>query len=148
MDLKTVTGPSDAVLDIPLGTGGRSETGEYSGAMLVDHSLIERQDGTLIACAYGWWKGDEEYSMLEKYVPEMNIYKTRVWVISSKDHGKTWQTLGTLGYWPELGPEGMGERIGRQAGGRCCCFAPNHSCDWISRRYSFVAPGSVSSRAC
>jgi hypothetical protein len=108
-NLKTVTGQIDAVLDIPQGTGGRSETGEYSGAMVVEHSLIERQDGTLIASAYGWWKGDEEYSMLEKYVPEMNLFKTRVWVISSKDLGKTWQTLGTPGYWEELGPEGMGE---------------------------------------
>ena len=108
-NLQTVVGPTDAVLDIPLGTGGRSETGEYHGAAIVEHSLIERQDGTLIACAYGWWKRDEEYSMLEKYVPEMNMYKTRVWVVSSQDRGKTWQTLGTPGYWPELGPEGMGE---------------------------------------
>ncbi len=108
-NLKTVIGPIDAVFGIPQGTGGRSETGEYTGAAIVEHSLIERQDGTLIACAYGWWKGDEEYSMLEKYVPEMNLYKTRAWVISSKDHGNTWQTLGSPGYWPELGPEGMGE---------------------------------------
>ena len=108
-NLKTMIGPVDAVLDIPRGTGGRSETGEYSGATLVEHSLIERKDGTIIACVYGRWKGDEEYSMLEKYVPEMNLYKTRVWVISSKDRGKTWQTLGSPGYWPELGQEGMGE---------------------------------------
>ena len=108
-NLKTVVGPTDSVLDIPLGTGGRSETGEYSGAAIVEHSLIERKDGTLIAGAYGWWKGDEEYSMLEKYVPEMNLYKTRVWVIASTDRGQTWQTLGTPGYAPELGPEGMGE---------------------------------------
>ena len=107
--LKTMVGPTDAVLVIPQGTGGRSETGEYSGAALVEHSLIERKDGTLIAGAYGWWKGDEEYSMLEKYVPEMNLYKTRVWVVGSKDRGKTWQTLGTPGYWAELGDEGMGE---------------------------------------
>ena len=107
--LQTIVGPTDAVLDIPRGTGGRSETGEYSGAALVEHSLIERKNGTLIACAYGWWQGDEEYSMLEKYVPEMNLYKTRVWIIGSQDRGKTWQTLGTPGYWPELGPEGMGE---------------------------------------
>lgn len=108
-NLKTIVGPTDSVLEIPRGTGGRSETGEYSGAALIEHSLIERKDGTLIAGAYGWWKGDEEYSMLEKYVPEMNLYKTRVWVVGSKDRGKTWQTLGTPGYWPELGEEGMGE---------------------------------------
>lgn len=108
-NLKTVIGPTDAVLEIPQGTGGRSETGVYSGATHVDHSLIERQDGTLIASVYGWWKGDEEYSLLEKYVPEMNIYKTRAWVITSKDQGKTWQMLGSPGYWPELGDEGMGE---------------------------------------
>jgi len=108
-NLKTVVGPTDTSLEIPQGTGGRSETGEYSGAAIVGHSLIELKDSTLIAGAYGWWKGDEEFSMLEKYVPEMNMYKTRVWVIASKDRGKTWQTLGTPGYWPELGPEGMGE---------------------------------------
>ncbi|MBB73571.1 MAG: hypothetical protein CMJ75_03545 [Planctomycetaceae bacterium] len=108
-NLQTIVGPTDSLLEIPRGTGGRSETGEYSGAALVEHSLIERKDGTLIAGAYGWWKGDEEYSMLEKYVPEMNLYKTRVWVVGSNDRGKTWKTLGTPGYWPELGPEGMGE---------------------------------------
>ena len=108
-NLQTIVGPTDSLLEIPRGTGGRSETGEYSGAALVEHSLIERKDGTLIAGAYGWWKGDEEYSMLEKYVPEMNLYKTRVWVVGSDDRGKTWKTLGTPGYWPELGPEGMGE---------------------------------------
>ena len=108
-NLQTVVGPIDAMLDMPEGTGGRSETGEYTGDAFVEHSLIERRDGTLIACAYGWWRGDEEYSMLEKYVPEMNMYKTRAWVISSQDRGATWRTLGTPGYWPELGLEGMGE---------------------------------------
>ena len=61
---------------------------------MVEHSLIERKDGTLIAGAYGWWKGDEEYSMLEKYVPEMNLYKTRVWVVGSNDRarlGRRWE---------------------------------------------------------
>ncbi|MBP86360.1 MAG: hypothetical protein CMJ64_06555 [Planctomycetaceae bacterium] len=98
-NLQTVVGPKDVVLDIPSGPGGRSETGEYTGAAVVEHSLIERQDGTLIACAYGWWKGDEEYSMLGKYVPEMNMYKTRVWVIASQDRvarpGKRWVLQGT-----------------------------------------------------
>ena len=108
-NLKTISGPVDAVLHIPQGTGGRSETGRYHGAVCLDHSLIEKEDGTLVASAYGWWKGDEEYSMPEKYIPEMNMYKTRVWVIGSKDRGKTWQTLGSPGYWPELGEEGMGE---------------------------------------
>jgi BNR repeat protein len=108
-NLKTITGPTNAILDIPQGTGGRSETGDYHGAVLLDHGLIQRKDGTLLATAYGWWKGDRECSMLEKYVPEMDIYKTRVWVIESKDLGKTWDTLGSPGYWPELGEEGMGE---------------------------------------
>jgi hypothetical protein len=108
-NLTTITGPVDAVLNIPQGTGGRSENGQYHGAVCLEHSLIEREDGTLVASAYGWWKGDEEYSMPEKYIPEMNMYKTRVWVIGSEDRGKTWKTLGSPGYWPELGHEGMGE---------------------------------------
>ena len=108
-NLKTIVGPTDAVLDFPQGTGGRSETSVYSGGTYVDHSLIERQDGTLIATVYGWWMGDEEYSLLEKYVPEMNQFKYRAWVIGSEDRGQSWQTLGSPGYWPELGTEGMCE---------------------------------------
>jgi len=108
-NLETITGPIDATLDMPQGTGGRSETGEYHGASLFDHGMLELGDGTLIASGYGWWSGDEEYSMLEKYVPEMNMYKTRAWVIASTDGGRTWQARGTPEYWPELGPEGMGE---------------------------------------
>ena len=108
-NLKTIAGPSNAVLDFPQGTGGYTEAGQYIGGTALEHSLIEREDGTLIGCAYGWWKGDEEYSMPEKYVPESGQYKYRTWVIASEDHGKTWQTLGSPGYWPELGPEGMCE---------------------------------------
>ena len=108
-NLQTMTGPIDAVLDFPQGTGGYKETGEYIGGVVVEHSLIERQDGTLIACAYGWWKGDEEYCALEKYVPELGQYKYRSWVIASQDQGHTWKTLGSPGYWPELGEEGMCE---------------------------------------
>jgi len=108
-NLQTITGPIDTRLDNPRGTGGRSETGEYKGAELIDHGLVELEDGTLVASAYGYWQGDEEYSMLEKYVPEMNVYKTRVWVIASTDGGQTWQVRGTPGYWPDLGAEGMGE---------------------------------------
>ena len=60
------------------------ETGEYHGAVVVDHSLIERPDGTLIATCYGWWEGDQEYSYLAKYVPELRMYKTRAWVIGRR----------------------------------------------------------------
>jgi hypothetical protein len=99
----------DAVLDIPEGNGGYIETGEFGSGTYVDHGLIETSDGTLLATCYGWWWGDENYSMLEKYVPELGLYKYRTWIISSKDQGRSWQVAGTPGYVPELGPEGMCE---------------------------------------
>lgn len=108
-NMQTITGPFDNVLDFPQGIGGRCETGEYIGGIYSEHGLIERADGTLIASAFGWWKGDEEYSLLEKYVPESQLYKYRSWVIASEDRGKTWKTLGSPGYWSELGEEGMCE---------------------------------------
>ncbi len=108
-NLKTITGPQDAMLHIPQGMGGYVETGEFGCGTYVDHGMIERRDGTLIATCYGWWWGDEVYSMLEKFVPELGMYKYRSWVIASRDRGKTWGVLGSPGYWPELGPEGMCE---------------------------------------
>lgn len=107
--LATIEGPQDATLEIAEGGGGFSETGEYHGGVAVDHSLIELDDGTLLATCYGYWRGDREFSMLEKYPPEMGIYKTRAWVIASTDKGDTWTVRGTPGYWSELGEEGMGE---------------------------------------
>lgn len=108
-NLNTITGPTDATLHIPQGTGGYVETGEFGSGTYVDHGMIESRDGRLIATCYGWWWGDEAYSMLEKYVPELGMYKYRSWVIASEDRGKTWEVLGSPGYCPELGPEGMCE---------------------------------------
>lgn len=108
-NLKTMEGPFDAPLNIPRGTGGYSETGEYEGGVWVDHGMIERADGTLLATCYGYWEGDQNYSYLHRYVPELKIYKYRTWVIGSADGGKSWEVQGGPGYWPHLGPEGMCE---------------------------------------
>ena len=107
--LGSIRGPTDAVLRIPQGTGGYVESGEFGSGTYVDHGLIELRNGTLIGTCYGWWWGDETYSLLEKYVPELGLYKYRSWVIVSYDRGKSWEVLGTPGYWPELGTEGMCE---------------------------------------
>ena len=108
-NLETMEGPFDAPLNIPRGTGGYSETGEYEGGVWVDHGMIERADGTLITTCYGYWEGDQNYSYLHRYVPELKIYKYRTWVIGSTDGGKSWEVQGGPGYWPHLGPEGMCE---------------------------------------
>ena len=107
-ECQTIMGPVDAPVDHPLATGGYVETGEYRAGTYVDR-VIQTRDGRLIASCYGWWRGDETYSMLWKYVPELGLYKYRSWVVGSDDRGRTWKTLGSPGYCEELGPEGFCE---------------------------------------
>ena len=105
---KTMTGPVGAPVDHPLATGGYVETGEFRAGTYVNR-VIQTRDGRLFASCYGWWRGDETYSMLWKYVPELGMYKYRSWVVGSTDRGRTWKTLGSPGYCDDLGPEGFCE---------------------------------------
>ena len=104
----TMTGPVDAPVDHPMATGGYVESGEFRAGTYVNR-VIKTRDDRLFASCYGWWLGDEMYSMLEKYVPELGMYKYRSWAVGSTDLGQTWTTLGSPGYCDHLGLEGMCE---------------------------------------
>ncbi len=105
---RTMTGPVDAPVDHPLSTGGYVETGEFRAGTYVNR-ILQTSNGNLVASCYGWWRGDETYSMLWKYVPELGMYKYRSWVMGSADRGRSWKNLGSPGYCDELGPEGLCE---------------------------------------
>ncbi len=68
-------------------------------------SIVERPDGSLIALMAGWFKGDDTpcpYSPKRPY--------SRTYTCESKDAGKTWQFLSTIGY-DHIGSEGYNEGV-------------------------------------
>lgn len=67
-------------------------------------SIIERPDGSLLAAAYGWFKGDRSP------VPgQPGSMRYRTIVVESQDGGKTWKYLSTVAYDPNIGTEGYCE---------------------------------------
>jgi hypothetical protein len=74
---KTFLGPIEITARMPLAPNTPQQ---YS--MLFWRSIIEVPNGDLLACMYGWWKGDPKWSSV---------------CVRSQDRGLTWDYLSELG---------------------------------------------------
>ena len=76
-----------ALIDIPDLSVGYGDSGGYH-CSVVDHGLIQLEDGSLIATMYGQFKSD---IVKVDYFDEYDFYQYRSWCIKSNDNGKTWE---------------------------------------------------------
>jgi hypothetical protein len=81
------------------------DRGEPISRMYVRRSIIELQNGDLLATAYGHFEADKFAS---EYNPKM--YKTRAFLLRSNDQGKNWKYVSTIASGP-VEQEGFGEPV-------------------------------------
>jgi len=96
-DGKTFHGPYNARLHLPKGS---VETIPASGRTLANvrfyRSIIELDNGDLLASMYGRFRGDEKY---------------RSFLVKSTNRGESWSYLSTIAYDPKVGTEGFCEPV-------------------------------------
>jgi len=96
-DGKTFSGPYDARVTLPEGV---TKTIPAMGRTLADvrfyRSIIEFDDGNLLASMYGRFNSDEGY---------------RSFVVKSTDRGESWAYLSTIAYDPSVGTESFCEPV-------------------------------------
>lgn len=94
---KTFSGPCDARVILP---EGAVETVPAMGRTLANlrfyRSIIELENGDLLASMYGHFKGDKKY---------------RSFVVKSTDRGESWTYLSTIAYDPNIGTESFCEPV-------------------------------------
>jgi len=94
---KTFSGPYNAPVTFPK---GMIETIPAMGRTLANlrfyRSIIELDNGDLLASMYGQFKGDE---------------KSRSFLVRSTDRGESWSYLSTIAHDPEVGAESFGEPV-------------------------------------
>lgn len=103
----TVAGPTEAlfaVADADAALGHAAHAGP-----LVGRSVVELDDGTLLAGMYGWFKQDTEP---DRY--RQGGRMRRAYVCASADGGASWRYLSTIAYEPFLGNEGYSEVVIRR----------------------------------
>jgi len=108
-DGKTFLGPYDARLRLAKGS---IETAPAMGRMLANvriyRSIIELDNGDLLASMYGKFKGEKKY---------------RSFLIKSTDRGESWSYLSTIAYNPNVGTEGFCEpAMGLLKNGEILCM--------------------------
>ena len=136
-NLRTVE-EGEALLKVPPGPRREREDGEWFG-LFMTRSILEMPDGSLLATGHGNFDED-------KIVPHTGAgksethYQGRVFLLSSKDDGETWEYLSTVAAPREGDPvdEGFGEpTLARLANGQLLCIMrtghhrPLHAC-WSS----------------
>jgi len=106
-DWKTLEGPLDAPFDLPHCDfyASSDDNGRPHQAERLHRRIIELPDGKLLTTLYGQWEGDHTPST---YEPKM--MKTRVVLVGSDDHGRSWHQIATVASEP-VGTEGMGEPV-------------------------------------
>ena len=96
-----------ATIHIPEGSGGTGDDGSWFEGPVVDHTIVQLRDGSLLAAMYGQFKTDRVP------VPTMpakwNCFKYRTFVVRSTDRGRTWDYLATVAYDPGVGLESFCE---------------------------------------
>jgi hypothetical protein len=106
-DWKTVTGPTDAVFELP-GIefyGSSDDGGRPHAAQRLHRRILEMPNGDLLCTFYGWFKGDNSPST---YRPTMK--KTRVMLARSGDRGLHWKLAASIAD-GDVGTEGFGEPV-------------------------------------
>jgi hypothetical protein len=107
-DWRTVTGPTDAIFDLP-GIefyGSSDDGGRPHAAQRLHRRIIEMPNGDLLCTFYGWLKGDNSPST---YRPTMK--KSRVMLARSSDKGLHWKLVSTVAADGTIGTEGFGEPV-------------------------------------
>jgi hypothetical protein len=111
----------NAVMRIPLATGGTADNGKPLEGPLCDHAIVGLRDGTLLAAMYGNFQGD--CVPCETSPKSWKFYKYRTFVVRSRDRGKTWDFLATVAYDPSIGLESFCEPdLLVLPGGEILCF--------------------------
>jgi hypothetical protein len=103
---KTLQGPQTFSFMLPEAeVNSFDDRGEPISRMYVRRSIIELQNGDLLATAYGHFEADKFAS---EYNPKM--YKTRAFLLRSNDQGKNWKYVSTIASGP-VEQEGFGEPV-------------------------------------
>lgn len=105
-DWRTVTGPTEARIYLPQGKGGFDDGRNPVDEVFLHRTLLEMDNGDLIATAYGWFKEDSTPSA---YLKTMN--KFRSLLLKSKDRGRNWSLVSTIAVDPAVGEEGFNEPV-------------------------------------
>lgn len=98
---RTITGPLDVEFHVPQAKAAQGHA--FHPGPLFMRSIVERSDGSLVALMGGWFKGDDApcpHSPKRPY--------SRTYTCESKDRGKTWEYVSTIGY-DHIGSEGYNE---------------------------------------
>lgn len=92
---------------VPLAIGGKGEGAAYKPACVMEKSLLELRDGSLLASVYGWLKGQADLTNPNNPQGDTR-YST--WFVRSTDGGKKWVFQGQVPYHKTMGgPEGFCE---------------------------------------
>lgn len=103
---KTIEGPYPFSFVLPEAeVNSFDDRGEPISRMYVRRSVIELQNGDLLATAYGHFEADKFAS---EYNPKM--YKTRAFLLRSADQGKNWTYVSSIASGP-VEQEGFGEPV-------------------------------------
>jgi hypothetical protein len=119
---KSWEGPLDTPISIPKGAPGLADDLKTSFAgPLFWKSLLELQDGRLVATMYGYFEGDQVPISGFKRVEGFN--KTRTLLVESRDRGASWSLVATIAYDPQIGQEGFCEpALAQLPGGELVCI--------------------------
>ena len=99
---KTVSGPIESIVRVPQARGAKGHA--YHPGPLFMRSIVERDDGALVALMCGWFHGDTVPSPYGG-----GRAQSRSFVCVSKDVGRSWDYLATVAYDPHIGNEGYNE---------------------------------------
>ncbi|HZT28361.1 MAG TPA: sialidase family protein [Bryobacteraceae bacterium] len=103
---RTLEGPLQYRFSLPEAeTQGRDDRGEPVSRMYLRRSVVELENGDLLACAYGRFESDK--SPVE-YLASMA--KMRSFLLRSSDQGATWRYISTIAANP-VGQEGAAEPV-------------------------------------
>lgn len=109
-DLKTLTGPGQNHLFLPgidfYGSADDDGNLPQTGHSRLHRTTLQLPDGEILMLMYGHFMEDKAPA---SYEPKM--MKTRVWIVSSKDNGKTFATKSVVAKDDGIGTEGFGEPV-------------------------------------
>jgi len=101
---QTVEGPSESRVLVPKARAALGH-GPHVGP-LFGRSIVELENGDLVAGMYGWFEGDAEP---DRYREGGTM--RRAYTCISRDRGETWEYLSTVAYEPFLGNDGYSELV-------------------------------------
>ncbi len=98
---KTIEGPFEAVFHVPRAVGSKGHA--FHPGPLFMRSIVQIEDGSLLALMCGWFDTDTRES------PHKGQNYRRSFVCRSTDRGRTWEYYSTIAYKPNWGSEGWNE---------------------------------------